>query len=408
MTQVFLESHPPKRRQFYKQRHDEPTGAICLHTGENKPTLKLPETSAESLASFIANRTDSPGSYHSACDRDSTVHIGHYGWEMFGEGTGGNAWALHLSFACQAAKWETYPKEWVDGALNQAVAESIRMAKWLKANKHNIPQPIKITKSQYFQGHSGFVLHRELDPARRSDPGDYFVNHLYDRFIEQYKQALIAEGLIPGMPKPKPFELPPEQKEYLANIQLVLKNEGFYNGPIHAQADLAVRDAVHALKNDRAKIIAALGEAQAHISQLETDLEAAHARIGQMQEANRLMTEVFPEPEPTGEHAFTLPDPRDDMGWAPVDPLPITGEQPVVQPPQEPEEEITTVDTGAPSEAVPRPVQPAEGNLDQTVLAGLARIYHLSYRIRTSLNDLEDWSNQIGDEAKALHRIIQE
>ncbi len=170
---VYLEQHPPARRQFRSGRRSVVTGAIVVHTAENSPDLVLPDGGAEAVARFISRRTDAAGSYHSIVDSDSVVQLGRYNWEMFGEATGGNRWALHLSFACRADQWDTLPDAWVAGAIAQARAEIKRMAAWLDTQGVSFRWR-KITAVQYHEGESGLIGHADLDPERRSDPGTGF------------------------------------------------------------------------------------------------------------------------------------------------------------------------------------------------------------------------------------------
>jgi hypothetical protein len=186
---VYLEDHPPARRQYRAPRRSDPTGAIVLHTAENVTDVVLPDAGAENVAAFIARRGD-PGSYHTIVDSDSIVRVGRYEWEMFHEGTGGNRWSLGLSFACRAAQWPMLPEEWVEPALRNGAEAAADMARWLHT-EHGIMVPAaRITADAYRRGVAGFVGHAALDPGRRSDPGAHFP---WARFLSYYAETLVKE-----------------------------------------------------------------------------------------------------------------------------------------------------------------------------------------------------------------------
>ncbi|MGF1600061.1 MAG: hypothetical protein ACFCVK_24660 [Acidimicrobiales bacterium] len=194
---VYLEDHPPARSQFRSTRRATVSGAIVVHTAENATDLVLPDGGAEAVASFISRRTDVAGSYHSVVDSDSIVRVGRYEWEMFGEGTGGNRWALHLSFACRASQWATLPESWFVGALRNGAAEAASMARWVAATVGVAVPARRITAARYRALEPGFVGHGDLDPGRRSDPGADFP---WDEFLGLYAAEMSTSS--PSVPNP--------------------------------------------------------------------------------------------------------------------------------------------------------------------------------------------------------------
>lgn len=171
---TYLEINPPARRQYRLPRRATPTGAIVVHTAETQMDLDGPDGAAEAVARFIQRRLDGPGSYHALADSDSWVHLVPYNAEAFGESTGGNRWALHLSFACRASDWRTMGTERRQWMLSEGAYAASDMARWLQA-EHNVTVPaIHIAPTAYRAGRAGFVGHGELDPGRRSDPGARF------------------------------------------------------------------------------------------------------------------------------------------------------------------------------------------------------------------------------------------
>lgn len=192
---IYLEDHPPARRQFYNPRRATVTGAIVVHTAENATDLVLPDHGAEGVASFISRRSD-PGSYHIVVDSDSIVRVGRPEWEMFHEGTGGNRWSLGLSFACQAHQWAT-PKlvGWEQPALRNGGEAAAELAEFVQ-DEISVDVPAKrITEAEYRAGKPGFISHAELDPGRRSDPGLMFP---WDEFLHYYEVEL---GLVFDVPE---------------------------------------------------------------------------------------------------------------------------------------------------------------------------------------------------------------
>lgn len=208
---VYLEDNPPARSQYRLHRRAQVTGAIVVHTAENNPDLVLPDGGAEGVASFISRRTDAAGSYHSVVDSDSIVRVGEYEWEMFHEGTGGNRWSLGLSFACRASQWPDLPSAWVVGAVRNGAQEAANMAAWVKETTGITVPNRRLTPEQYRSGEAGFIGHGELDPDRRSDPGERFPWGLFQEEFE--KMTAVDEPVKPG---PLPWgELPD-----LSNVQI--------------------------------------------------------------------------------------------------------------------------------------------------------------------------------------------
>lgn len=187
---VYLETHPPRRQQFYKTRANKVT-AVGLHTAENTTDLVLPDFGAEGVARFIADRSTA-GSYASVVDSDSVVHVGHYGWTMF-HIAGFNSSSLGLSWACRAAQWPSLPKAWVDAAIDRGAAEAARMSAWVKATYGwHIPARL-LTGPEAKAGVLGFVTHRAIEdltkPGRRTDPGDGFpAAQFFTRYIVHHER----------------------------------------------------------------------------------------------------------------------------------------------------------------------------------------------------------------------------
>lgn len=179
---IYFDDNHPARSQYRTRRAVPPWAqrrtvtAIVVHTAENDLDDLGPDSGAENVARFIANRTDAAGSYHSIVDSDSTVRLGRYDWEMFHEGTGGNGWSLGLSFACNADSWPTalHHSSWHSAALRGGVIEAVDMIRWVHETYKVAVPARRITAEEYRAGVPGFISHAALDPGRRSDPGDRF------------------------------------------------------------------------------------------------------------------------------------------------------------------------------------------------------------------------------------------
>lgn len=178
---AYLDDHPPARTQF-RQRHATPTGLIVVHTAESALDAIGEDTGAEGVADFIRRRAD-PGSYHRLVDSDSIVPLVRFEMAAYGDGTGSNEFAIHLSFACRAADWPGMDPARREAFLVNGARAAREAATWLK-REHGITVPARrVTRTQSDQGAAGFISHGERDPGRRTDPGPAFP---WDRFLTLY------------------------------------------------------------------------------------------------------------------------------------------------------------------------------------------------------------------------------
>jgi hypothetical protein len=179
----YLIEHPPAQRQF-RDRGTTPSGVIVVHTAESTPDWVGPDAGAEGVARFIQGRGDF-GSYHTLCDSDSILPLVPPWMQAYGDRTGSNPHAWHVSAATQAAKWGQAPKEWRIETVKNMAAAAARYARWLK-RQHGIVIPAhRISRAESEQRKPGFISHAERDPSRRSDPGQGFPWKLFlDTFAD--------------------------------------------------------------------------------------------------------------------------------------------------------------------------------------------------------------------------------
>lgn len=189
---AYLIANPPRQRQF-RERGTKPSGVIVVHTAENTPDWVGSDTGAEGVARFIQGRTDF-GSYHYLVDSDSIILMVPLNLQAYGDGTGSNPHAIHVSGATQAAKWDQASVEWRLATAQNMGKAAARAAKWLKRH-HGVEVPARrISRAQSDARVPGFISHAERDPARRSDPGKDFP---WDVFLAAYRKELRPRRLTP-------------------------------------------------------------------------------------------------------------------------------------------------------------------------------------------------------------------
>lgn len=197
---IYLEDHPPRVRQF-RQRYARPTGCIVVHTAESIMDTVGEDTGAENVAGFIANRTD-PGSYHTICDSNSRVRLVRFNNAAYGDGTGSNEWAIHISFACSAHQWAGMTPQKRQAFIRQGARAAAEAARWLKSTYDVDVPAVRITRAQSDDGKPGFISHAERDPERRTDPGSgfpwllfltYFRELMEDDDMNEAQERQLAE-----------------------------------------------------------------------------------------------------------------------------------------------------------------------------------------------------------------------
>lgn len=173
-TGIYLEDNKPARSQFRVGRRAKPTGLFVIHTAEGVMDTVGPDTGAEGVARFIRDR-DTPGSYHRLVDSDSIVPLVRLSNEAYGDGTGSNPYAIHVSFACKTSDWAKMTPAKRAAFLRNGAKAVVEGMTWLKREHGITSVPLKrVTKAQSSAGAAGFIPHGDRDPGRRSDPGADF------------------------------------------------------------------------------------------------------------------------------------------------------------------------------------------------------------------------------------------
>lgn len=245
----YLLDHPPRRSQGRHPRRANVRPVVVVHTTESATDLEGPDPTAERVAQFIADRT-TPGNYHLIGDTDSIVPMLPMSWEVWGDRTGSNRWAVHVSLAMRAGDWPSLPPE-RHQAFVRAAAWMFRMAgDWFEGQGLERPHARLLTKPESDRWDAnGFISHARRDPPRRTDPGPAFpwqqVFDLYegdpvgdtipvpDPHMQEIQTVLIAGGYRPGNPDGIPGP------KTLAAVEAAARHAEFWRRHAKATAELA-------------------------------------------------------------------------------------------------------------------------------------------------------------------------
>jgi hypothetical protein len=263
---AYLDDHPPARTQF-RRRYATPTGLIVVHTAESVLDAIGEDTGAEGVADFIRRRAD-PGSYHRLVDSDSIVALVRFEMAAYGDGTGSNEFAIHLSFACRAADWPGMDPARREAFLVNGARAAREAAAWLREHHSTDVPARRVTRTQSDQGAAGFISHGERDPDRRTDPGPGFP---WDRFLHLY--ALEENDMTPKQATQLADALQAAQAAQ-ANTERIERILDRHNTRRKAQAKRAM---------DRLdRILALVTDADRDHTALAEDLDALRADIADL------------------------------------------------------------------------------------------------------------------------------
>lgn len=185
----YLLNYNPGTTQYtYPRRGGAQLSGTCIvHTAECAMDLDGDDQSAEVCASFIANRTDY-GSYHRLVDSDSIVNMIPFEYEAWQDSETNN-WAVGISAAVQAAKWNSIPAERRDRIYRNLASAAAEFVRHMAAQGVTVPLR-RITGAEARARVPGFCAHGDSGISR-SDPGAQFDWALFFA----YTQAALGGGL---------------------------------------------------------------------------------------------------------------------------------------------------------------------------------------------------------------------
>jgi hypothetical protein len=165
LSGYYLLDHRKKAANWYTSRRD-PLRVIVVHITAGLEDLDGPDASADQTAKYAAT-TDRKVSWHSGSDSDSFLRLlpaSYTAWHC--QGFNSESYGHEISKA--TTRWARMPKAWTDRTLANTAAALAPIVR-----DHNIPLR-RLTRAQVQSGQRGFAAHADLDPDRRTDPGNDF------------------------------------------------------------------------------------------------------------------------------------------------------------------------------------------------------------------------------------------
>lgn len=185
-----LDYNPGTPQYTYPRRGgDQLSGTCIVHTAECAMDLDGDDQSAEVCASFIANRADY-GSYHRLVDSDSIIDMVPFEYEAWQDSETNN-WAVGISAAVQAGRWNEIPAERRDRIYRNMGAAAAEFVRHMAGKGVTVPLR-RISGAEARNRVPGFCAHGDSG-LYRSDPGAQFNWAL---FFDYTAQAL-AGGITP-------------------------------------------------------------------------------------------------------------------------------------------------------------------------------------------------------------------
>lgn len=157
------------------------------------------------------------------------------------------------------------------------------MAAWVKAETGVSVPARRITRAEYLARRPGFISHAELDPGRRSDPGDEFP---WDQFLRLFAQLTDQEV---SMAVPTSFDDVVWQIQVFCNEnyarsegeELLAVDADF--GPATAARVLStlhqLNHGLHNAKSRNSELLAANGRLDGELEATRAQVEAGSAEI---------------------------------------------------------------------------------------------------------------------------------
>jgi hypothetical protein len=156
-----------------------------------------PDTGAENVASFIARRTDAPGSYHEIVDSDSYVAMMPDDYTAFGAAAPGyNSTCWHVSFACRTS--DLNPEaDWTRKAF---VIAGARIAAFWERNGFDVGASAAWLPAPEVKTRPGLTNHGDAQPVDRSDA---FARHPQREALADLLVRAILDAVPPKPPGPE-------------------------------------------------------------------------------------------------------------------------------------------------------------------------------------------------------------
>lgn len=152
--------------KWYPTRRSAIQGIVIHATAGLERLDPGDDHSAEATAEYCRT-TDRPVSWHAGCDTDSVVRLLPASYTAF-HCQNNNSNTLGLEISKRNMRWTGMDPEWVRRTLTNA-ARAVRP--WV--TEFSVPVR-RVTRAQWDAGARGFISHAELDPDRRTDPGQDF------------------------------------------------------------------------------------------------------------------------------------------------------------------------------------------------------------------------------------------
>ncbi len=141
---------------------------VAIHTSESTFDVAGGDGGAERIGVYLSKNATRAASYHTVVDSDSTEKLLPFSATAFGA-RGFNTNTIHIAVAGSAADWRELPDAYVQRVLVRLADEVRAACAWA-----DIPlQRITGAVARSDKG-TGICAHADLDPDRRSDPGEHF------------------------------------------------------------------------------------------------------------------------------------------------------------------------------------------------------------------------------------------
>lgn len=180
----YLLNYNPGTQQWgYPRRGASLSGTCIMHTAECAADNIGEDSSAETCASFIANRADW-GSYHRLVDSDSIVNMLPFEYEAW-QDSETNPWAVGISAALRTSDWLNMPADREDRVYQNLAICAAEFVRHMAAKGITVPLR-RISGAQARARVPGFCAHGDSGVSR-SDPG---ANFDWDKFFRYTAAAL--------------------------------------------------------------------------------------------------------------------------------------------------------------------------------------------------------------------------